>query len=264
MRPPKKAVPKKHKVAHNERKLVAEMLQRWPVSAEVAEVTRGLAQCEHLLASAVQARSLTAALSPEHVYTVNGETFTAVSTLLDAEFGAFESKKPMIIGNMVKTTGVSRAAAARHLETCCALGSGAHAQIEVFFTNPGENAVPSFFAEFFATHLQGRFRLVGAEVRVYDEQTEPAPLTWLWLPLGGRVEKMCLRWSFLTGNTPRDTAGRSGTRGNCRPTPSFWKAWRGSKWSRCTMSSFRKGKRTTWAVSERSSTMIKFIIFDIF
>jgi hypothetical protein len=73
--PPKKAVPKKHKVAHNERKLVAEMLQRWPVSAEVAEVTRGLAQCEHLLASAVQARSLTAALSPEHVYTVNGETF---------------------------------------------------------------------------------------------------------------------------------------------------------------------------------------------
>jgi ATP-dependent exoDNAse (exonuclease V) beta subunit len=112
----------------------------------------------------------------------------------------------MIIGNMVKTTGVSRVAAARHLETCCALGSEAHAQIEVFFTNPGENAVPSFFAEFFATHLQGRFRLVGAEVRVYDEQTKVAgTIDLVVAPIGGAcgedvLEVVIFDWKYTKGH----------------------------------------------------------------
>ena len=184
------------------------MLQRWPKSAETVEATRALARCEHYLATAVQARSLTASLSPTHVYTVNNNIFTAVSTLLDTELGTFESKKPMIIGSMAKKSGVSTTAAARHLENCCTLGSEAHKQIEAFFTNPDENAVPPFFAKFFTTHLQSRFRLVGAEVRVYNEKTKVAgTIDLVVAPIGQATGEDCVLevvifdWKYTKGHS---------------------------------------------------------------
>jgi hypothetical protein len=114
---------------------------------------------------ALQAAQQLIQLDPNHHYTVLGQSFRSVSSILDTNTEPFD--RSLVAASFATKQKVSFSQAMAHVDACMANGTRGHKAIETrMLTNIA--AESAFFTSFFVKCLLRRFLLLGVEVKLCD------------------------------------------------------------------------------------------------